>query len=61
MTKNWNAPKLNTFGSVEEITLQTKFGGSDDGTLFDPDGPNGPISGVPIGPQFDPNFQLPTS
>lgn len=48
MTKNWNAPKLNTFGSVEELT-QVKFAGSDDGTVLDINGANTPGGIVSVG------------
>jgi hypothetical protein len=50
MKKNWNTPKLTTYGNVEELTLgrRTKTVGKDDGTDLVVPG-LAPTAGTPIG------------
>lgn len=48
MKKTYIAPKLSVHGSVEQLTLQNKTIGSDDGEVFTSPGLT-PPGGVPIG------------
>ena len=49
--RQWRAPNMTEYGSVEELTANTvKYYGADDGVALDPDGPDGPDDPDPIGP-----------
>lgn len=48
MKKTYKAPKLKVHGSIEELTLQTKTIGKDDGIILIVDGLT-PPDGVSIG------------
>ena len=49
--RQWRAPNMTEYGSVESLTANTvKYYGADDGYALDPDGPDGPDDPDPIGP-----------
>jgi len=48
--KSYQSPELKTLGSVFVLTQSVvKSLGAGDGVIFDPDGEDGPIPGIPIG------------